>query len=167
MNEKNKDFYPMSNWGLTLINKVIHPFTIVFTPIFALVLLVYFIVRSFTVDVSAGVRSFAGALLPLVLVTFIFMFRSHLLETLFGRLNVPVSAGVSFIVGLAVMGIARVFASIQSVVPVAELLLSGSFSLLVFSYIHIPEKKILAYYYGMVFGFLTYIVFFGFPISLK
>lgn len=164
--KESKDFYPLSNWGLSLINKLIHPFTVVLTPVFTLILIVYFVIKAFQTDLYSGIRSFAGTLLPLVMVTFIFIFHSHLIGSVLGKISVPISAGFSFVLGIIVMIIVRTFSSSHSAVPAAEILLSGSFSLLVFSYIHISEKKILAYYYGMVCGFLTYIIFFGFPIAI-
>jgi len=51
-----------------------------------------------------------------------------------------------------------------SPVPVNELLLSASFSILVFSYVSLPQNKVLSYYYGTVSGLLIYMIFFGFPL---
>lgn len=48
-------------------------------------------------------------------------------------------------------------------VPITEVVLSGIFSALVFSYASIRGTKAFAYYYGITLGFLTYIVVLGFP----
>lgn len=53
--------------------------------------------------------------------------------------------------------------SLSISIPVAELVLSGAFSLLVFSYVVLDVDRMMSYYFGMVFGFLTYILVLGFP----
>ncbi len=49
-------------------------------------------------------------------------------------------------------------------VPITEVVLSGIFSALVFCYASIRESKVFTYYYGMILGFLIYIVVLGFPV---
>ena len=48
--------------------------------------------------------------------------------------------------------------------PITEDVLSGIFSALVFCYASIRESKVFAYSYGMILGFLIYIVVLGFPV---
>lgn len=151
----------LNNWGTWLIHKLVHPFTIFATPTFVLLLMVYLVTVAFTNGLYAGVRSFAGALLPLILVTFIFIFQRELLEKL-GKIPTLVSFAGSLIIGVIVMAVIRSFADSRSI-PVTELVLSGSFSLLVFSYVSLEGNKMLSYYYGMISGFLFHIIFWGFP----
>ncbi|MFB0516000.1 MAG: hypothetical protein ACETWG_05280, partial [Candidatus Neomarinimicrobiota bacterium] len=66
--------------------------------------------------------------------------------------------------GIIVMVIIRLFGSLSPTpIPIVELVLSSSFAVLVFSYVEITQTKILSYYYGMVSGFLIYIIVSGFP----
>jgi hypothetical protein len=95
-------------------------------------------------------------------VTFIFIFQRELIEKL-GKIPIILSFTISLLVGLLVMVVIGYFFRGQSV-PVTELVLSGSFSILVFSYVSLQGNEILSYYYGMVTGFLLFIIFFGFPV---
>ena len=155
----------LRNWGIFLINKVVHPFTIVATPLFILLLMIYLIYNSFTSGVYAGIRSFAGCLLPLILVTFIFIFQRDLLERL-GKISTLLSFIISLFIGVLLMVVIGSLANNQSI-PITELVLSGSFSILVFSYVSLEGNKMLSYYYGMISGFLLFIIFFGFPLLIS
>ena len=161
---KEDNHLALSNWGLYLLNKVLHPFTVFGTPMFILILVIYFVNCAFSNGVYSGVRSFAGALLPLVMVTYIFIFQKELLGKL-GNINVFISFFASLIWGIIIMVIIQSFGSPYSAIPINELVLSASFSILVFSYVSLPHNKVLSYYYGTVSGFLLYIIFWGFPIG--
>lgn len=149
------------NWGDWLIHRVVHPFTVFVTPTFIFTLMTYLVLAAFGAGFGQGIRSFAGVLLPLVVITFIFIFQRELLETL-GRIPTLLSFagafGAGFLVMLAIQTVGR-----ASGIPVTELVLSASFSLLVFSYATLREMKMLSYYYGMISGFLVYIILLGFP----
>ncbi len=159
--EKKKPL-ELNNWGTWLIHKVVHPFTVFATPVFVLFLMIYLVFYAFRGGFYPGVRSFAGVLLPLIMVTFIFIFQKELLEKL-GEIPTLFSFFASLIIGIVVMVVVRFFVYF-SAVPIAELVLSGSFSILVFSYVSFRENKMLSYYYGMISGFLIYIIFWGFPV---
>jgi magnesium-transporting ATPase (P-type) len=158
----------LSNWGLNLINKLVHPFTIIATPVFILILVILFIIRAFATDLFTGVRSFAGALLPVITMTFIFIFHRPLLSNL-TKLGYWASYFISLVLAIGIMVVITFFGNYSqtSTIPVCELVLSGSFSLLVFSYVNRKENKILAYYYGVISGFLIYIILAGFPLNLR
>ena len=161
---KMKSDFGLSNWGSYIVNKLIHPFTVSATPVFVLILTIYFIVHAFRISIYSGVRSFAGVLFPLIIMTFIYIFNRELLTHL-GKLNVPVSFIGSLIWGIIVMVVIRFFGPMYSAsIPISELILSGSFSILIFSYVQGAQSKLLSYYYGMISGFLLYIIFFGFPL---
>ena len=149
-----------SNWGLWLLRSVLHPFALAATPLFILGLMVYFLVAAFGDGIYPGVRSLAGVLLPLIAVTFMFVFQRVRLEK-FGEPGV-LRWGLlaSMLVGFGAMSLIRFFGR----VPVTEVILSGMFSALVFCYAGIRENKVFAYYYGMMLGFLIYIVVLGFPV---
>jgi hypothetical protein len=143
-----------------LIHKLVHPFTIFATPSFLMGLMIYLVVIAFAKGIYSGVRSLSGVLLPLILITFIFIFQKELLERL-GKIPTLISFSTSLAIGVAVMMVIH-FVDSQAV-PITELVLSGSFSILVFSYVSLEGNKMLSYYYGMISGFLVYIIFWGFP----
>ncbi len=151
-----------SNWGVWLVHQLIHPFAVSATPGFLAILMVYLVFSAFARGFYPGVRSFAGILLPLIMVTFIFIFQRELLEKL-GTIPLFVSVFAALVVGLIVMFAVQLYAR-SPTVPITELVLSGSFSLLVFSYASLRGNAMLSYYYGMIAGFLLYIIFFGFPL---
>jgi len=152
----------LNNWGMLLIHKVVHPFTVFATPLFVLLLMIYLVSKAFMRGFYLGVRSFAGVLLPLIMVTFISIFQKELLEKL-GKIHTLISFFISLIIGIVVMIVVQSFGH-YSTVPITELVLSGSFSILVFSYVSFRENKMLSYYYGMISGFLIYIIFWGVPV---
>ncbi|KPJ66503.1 hypothetical protein AMJ44_08250 [candidate division WOR-1 bacterium DG_54_3] len=154
----------VGNWGTWLVNTVIHPFAVTATPLFVLVLMIYLVYYAFLTGTQQGIRSFSGVLLPLILVTFLYIFQRDLLRNM-GKIPTTVSFLISLIIGLLVMTIVRVIGHSSSI-PITELVLSGSFSILVFSYVSLLETKMFSYYYGMISGFLIYLFFFGFPVNL-
>ena len=153
----------LGNWGEVLLENVLHPLTVFGTPLFLAVLIVYFIVQSFGLGVNEGLRGVSGALLPLIISSFLFSFRKHLLEKL-GSVNVIAAFVSSFVWGFIAMVLIRFLNSQTLPLALCEIVLSASFSVLVFGYVVLPPSKILAYYYGSVCGFLAYIIFLGLPI---
>lgn len=152
----------LSDWGMWLIHKVFHPFITAVVPLFIFLLMLFLIIYAFREDLHQGIRSFASVLLPLILVTYIFMFQKELLGAL-GRIPPPLSFVGTLIIGFLIMWMINRFAY-SSLVPISELVLSGSFSTLLFSYVGFQTNKMLSYYYGTFSGFLIYIIFFGFPL---
>ena len=163
MNGHDEERLALSNWGLALLKKFLHPLTVFGTPAFLLALLIYLLARAFRTDLPSGIRSLAGFLLPLIVSTFIFIYQKEILAKL-GDVNVVISFIISLIWGVIMMVVVRLFTAMASPVPVNELVLSSSFSVLVFSYVSLPQNKVLSYYYGTVSGLLLYVIFFGFPI---
>lgn len=155
-NETSREW---KNWGVWLIDQLIHPFTLVATPGFLLILMVYLVMSAFTQGFGLGMRSFAGVLFPLVMVAFVFIFQRELLARL-GRVPTLAAYVFSLIIGVFVM----IVIAWSPAVPVKELVLSGSFALLLFSHVSLRGNAMLAYYYGMISGFLLYIIFLGFPV---
>jgi len=149
-----------SNWGLWLLHKVLHPFAISATPVFILGLMVYFLAAAFGDGIYPGVRSFAGVLLPLIVATFLFIFQRPQLEKLGEPGVLQWGFVVAVLTGFGAMALIRFVGR----APITEVVLSGIFSALVFCYAGIRENKVFAYYYGMMLGFLIYIVVLGFPV---
>ena len=170
MNQTKPDFglgdwgsYLVRNWGSYLVRNLIHPFTIFATTAFILILIVYFIFNAFRISVYAGVQSLAGALLPLIIANFILIFNRDLI-TYFAKINNLIGFSSAMIWGFIVMVVIRFFGSMNvTPIPISELILSGSFSILVFSHAEGAQSKIFLCYYGMICGFLLYIIVFGFP----
>jgi len=163
MDHSGDDRLVLGNWGLVLLRKILHPLTVFGTPAFLLSLLIYFLVRAFLTGLPSGIRSVSGFLLPLIVSTFVFIYQKELLTKL-GDLNVIIGFVISLAWGVGLMMIVEAFTNRASPVPVSELVLSASFSVLVFGYVSLPQNKVLAYYYGTVSGLLIYVVFFGFPL---
>ncbi len=149
-----------SNWGLWLLQKVLHPFAISATPLFILGLIVYFLFSAFGKGIYPGVRSFAGVLLPLIVMTFMFLFHKAQLEKLGDTRVLQWGFFASVLTGFGALALIHFFGR----VPITEVVLSGIFSALVFCYASIRESKVFTYYYGMILGFLIYIVVLGFPV---
>jgi hypothetical protein len=153
------------NWGAFLISNVLHPLTIVATPLFLFILIAFFVVQAFLTSKQAGIRSLSAALLPCIVITFVYVFGRDLLSS-FGYINTLFGFIAALIWGIVVMVIIRVFSSIANATfPLSELVLSGSFNILVFSYVYVgkTQTNILSLYYGLISGFLIYIIFFGLP----
>jgi len=158
---QNKPESNLNNWGMWLIHKLVHPFIIFATPSFLMGLMIYLLFIGFSTGIYPGVRSLSGILLPLITITFIYIFQKELIEKI-GEVPTLVSFSISLAIGFGVMFVIRIFIDSQAV-PIIELVLSGSFSILVFSYVSLEGNKMLAYYYGMISGFLIYIILWGFP----
>jgi len=156
----------LDDWGghFTFIYKIVHPFIILITLLFIFFLMCSFVIHAFATGNSyAGIRSFAGVLLPIVIIVFIFKFQKELLEEIIGRISAFTGFFLFLIVGFLSMIMIRLL-GYGSAIPIMELVLSGSFSVLVFSYANLRHSKILSFYYGIICGFLIYIVFLGFPV---
>ncbi len=149
---------PEFNWGTRLIEGFLYPFAISATPVMLLSLLGYLVTKAFTVDLNSGVRSFASVMLPLMTVTYLIKYRR---ESLSGAGRAPNWAAFSVMLAFGLLAM-RVL-SLSTSVPAAELVLSGSFAVLVFSYVVLPRDKMIAYYFGAILGSLAYVVLWGFP----
>ena len=159
-----------SSWGKWIIKFIIHPFIILSTPLFIFILIVILVYNSFEKDIYIGIRSSASVIFPIIIATFITIYQKEFIKNLE---NIPssITFGVSFVIGFIVMDIvnnSKIFKifSVQFLsepLPIIEFILSGCFSILIFSYVNVEENKMLCFYYGMISGFLFYIILFGFP----
>jgi hypothetical protein len=131
----------------------------------------YFAISAFAISGSAGIRSLAGILLPLVIGGFLAVFNRRLFEKAAG---VPFAAAfvVSLVFGVIVMTLMRYIDSLRFA-PIAELIIGSVLTL--FLYAPGAMKGItadttrndvwMAYYFGLVSGMLIYVVFMGFPFA--
>ncbi|MDR7518097.1 MAG: hypothetical protein QN131_02125 [Armatimonadota bacterium] len=149
------------NWGTWIIQQVIHPLSVFLPPAILLVLIAYFVLAAFGEGFYPGIRSFAAVLFPLSVVTFAFIFARGWLARLVA-FSPTTSFLLSSLVGLLVMAVIR-FSARGSTVPISELVLSASFSLLVFSHASLQGSRVSAYSYGMLSGMMLYIIVLGFP----
>lgn len=150
---------PRADWGSQLIQHVLYPFALVGAPVFLAGFLVYLVAQSFADSADDGIRSFASVLLPLMGVTFLLTFRRDEASEQAEKVPLWLAFVATFVIGM----IAVQLLSVSTTAPIAELILSASFSILVFSYVSLERQKMFAYYFGMVIGFLTFVVLFGFP----
>jgi hypothetical protein len=157
--------YSSDNWGTVLIKYIVQPLALTATPISLFILTAYLVVQGFQEDRLVGFRSLCGALLPLILITFTHEFGREILIHL-GSQKIFWSLIFSSFWGFSLMAILRVFNHYLHNIPLNELILSGSFSVLVFTYYHDERNRAKAYYYGMIAGLLTYIILFGFPVEI-
>lgn len=146
------------NWGARLIETVLYPFALVATPAFLLLLMIFFVGRGFARGTGDGVRSFSAVLLPLMVLALLSALK---------RENLRKAEGVGslwvFLITLFVgVGVMELLTLTPTGVPLPELVLSGSFSVLLFSLLLSRDKRMF-YYFGMILGFLVYVVLFGFP----
>ena len=157
-----------SNWGLGLIDGFLYPLAMVATPLFLLALIVFFVFQAFTDGVGDGIRSFAAVLLPLMTIALLVGFRKEELREKKeliqeGGVQAFPSALAFTLTLLAGVGVLALLVVTPTGVPLPELVLSGSFSVLIYSYVALPQDKAMFYYFGMVLGFLLYVVILGFP----
>lgn len=155
-----KNSRALEDYGRALIQKVLHPIAIFGTPLAILLLTIFFVLFAFSKNSVTGFRSLAGGLLPLLTVTYIYSFQASLIKKM-GDIAEMTALVSSLAIGIAIMLMIDLLGSIT--VPIKEVVLSSTFSMLVFSYVLLPENKVISYFYGIVIGFLLYIIFVGIP----
>ncbi len=160
------DVSSLKVFGLWLIQHVLHPFAVFAMPLITIGLILLLLVRAFRLGLRDGIRSLAAVLLPLVVLTFVFMYQ----KPLFAEIgNIPTIIGfvASAFVGIAVMVVIRFLANLAFFIPFAEILLSATLTMLVFSYVGLPRSGVLAYCYGMLSGFLVFVIVLGVPLAFR
>lgn len=153
-----------SSWGHTLLTRLLHPLTVAGTPLVVLTLLCILLWRAFSRGFPDGLRSFAGVLLPLVIASFVLFFQRPLVERL-GAVSVMPAFLLSYVWGIGSLALVNWLWDQTAPVPISELILSGSFSVLILSYVVLPQAKVLSYFSGAVAGLLSYIILFGLPLK--
>ena len=140
--------------------------------LFSLGLICFYLVSTaFDVDVSTGVRSIAGVMLPLVLGGFLAVFKRSLFDRA-SRLSPSVAFVTAAAFAVVVMLLIENIELLRSA-PIAELIVAAGLTILLYAPGSLPGFKQatersdvwMAYYFGMVSGMLGYIVLMGFPVS--
>lgn len=149
---------PDDNWGSQLITHFLYPFAMVSAPAGLFALMVLLVQDAFFADLSTGIRSFAAVLLPLMTVTYLYTFKRRLLETA-ERVPTVIAVGLTFVVGFFAMALLARGGSI----PLRELVLSGTFSVLLFSRYTLADQKVMSFYFGVILGVLSFVIVMGFP----
>lgn len=122
----------------------------------------YLVIHAFGSGFYVGSRSFAGALFPIIIGSFIYLTRRESLQRI-GSMPYTVGFLSGVIVGALIMIVLKRFGD-GSVIPIAELVVSGCFSVLVFSSAAASGDKPLSLYFGVMSGLLLYIILIGFPL---
>jgi hypothetical protein len=148
-------------WGERLVYAVLYPLAQVIAPGFTFVLMVRFVWRAFDYGLGSGVRSFAAELLPLLIVTYLTNLRQgDRIAVLASKVPNWATFGCMLVVGALLLPVI----SMSSAVPLAELVLSGCFSILVCGLVLSANRdKAMAYYFGFVLGALGVVVVSGLP----
>lgn len=142
--------------------EMVRTITIYGTLSFLAVVGMYLVFQSFGGGFYPGVRSFAGALLPIIIGSFVYLASRKSLRAV-ATLHTGISFPIGIVAGVLVMGVLHFFAQ-ESSIPLAELVVASCFSVLVFSSGAAPGDKPLSMYYGVISGLLLYIILFGFPL---
>jgi len=143
----------------------IHSITSRGTLLFLVLVDCYLVTKQFGHDPYAGMRSVAGALLPIMLASFVFMFGRELFQQL--AEVPPLLAFVAAAGAGVVLMLVLQFFSETSFIPLAPLFLSSCFAVLVFSSGALRDNQAMPYYYGIVSGLLVYIILFDFPLTFS
>jgi hypothetical protein len=151
------------NWATWVIQSLIHPFIIFALPMLLLGLIIYLIYEAFTLNVYFGVRSLGTVIFPFIIMAFIYKFSKEILKGLH-EINPRGAFLISFIWGVIVMALIHLSGQMIADFPVAELVLAGTLALLVYNYAERSVNSVLlVYYYGVICGFLIYVMFLGLP----
>lgn len=153
-------------FGLWLIQNFLHPFAVFATPVITIGLILLLLVRAFRLSLSDGIRSLSAVLLPLVVLTFVFMYQKRLFVEI-GNIPTIIGFMASLLVGIAVMVVIRFLANMAFFIPFAEILLSGTLTTLAFSYLSLQKSGVLAYCYGLLSGFLIFVILLGVPLAFR
>jgi hypothetical protein len=133
------------------------------TPILLAVVGLYLAAQAFGRGPAAGFRSLAALLFPVVIASFLYVFNRALLRSLGG-----ISPGPGFLAGFAMGVLLMLVLELvprASAIPLAELTVSGCFSVLVFSSVAAEGDNVFTYYYGTLSGLLLYVIVRGLPTS--
>lgn len=125
-------------------------------------LLISAIAASFTVGLETGFRSVAAAILPPIILTY-----TNFFSRLFKSYDGPVEINL-FVVGILWIIALLLFVNLVALqlghsLPLSELAISLSLSGLFYSSRQISRRSLLSCSYGILAGFLIYLLIFGLP----
>jgi hypothetical protein len=154
------------NWAADFVERRLHPLAVTVMPLFHVVLIVALLFRAFSVDLLVGARSLAATLLPLTILTYLYLNRTekdaslHKPDTTTAR-RLRFAMGTA--VGIALLALLEILAPVGPKIPIREVLVSSSLSALIFSDTILESGRSKPYYFGDMIGSLLYFVFFNFP----
>ncbi|MEU7903334.1 hypothetical protein [Actinoplanes sp. NPDC049118] len=157
-NPRSTPSVDQESWADIAIGKILFPATQVLIYAASVVLLGFYTVDAFLDNAARGVRTFAAILLPLVAMTYIVRFQDEVLRSL-GRAPRMLAFVVSLLVGMGSVCVMRLSGSI----PIAALIVSMTFSMLLATRVQLEEYKSSTYFFGVTLGALAAIVLFGVP----
>jgi hypothetical protein len=131
------------------------------TPILLAAVGLYLNVQTFGRGPSAGFRSLAALLFPVVIASFLYVFSRGLLRGL-GAVSPAPGFLIGFVMGVLLMLVLEIVPR-ASAIPLAELTVSACFAVLVFSSVASESDNVFTYYYGTLSGLLLYIIVRGLP----
>lgn len=144
-----------SNWGTSLVERLLIPFSLFAAPGMLLGLIIFFLVQAFSTGVGPGFRSFAAVLLPLMALTLLVVTKA---TPSMDRIPGWIAFAGMVIVAAAAMQLLTLSTSI----PIVQLVLSAAFSLIVFVR-RADSERLAPYCLGIVLGALGYVVILGVP----
>ena len=163
---KMTDERSTDNWGVGFVERRLYPLAVTVMPFFYLVLILALLFRSFSAGLFVGTRSLAATLLPLTILTYLYLNRTekdisiHKPDTAAARrLRFVLGAAV----GIGVLALLNVLAPVGPRNPIREVIVSSSLSALIFSDTILESGRSKPYYFGNMVGSLLYFVLFSLP----
>lgn len=163
---KMTEQHPADNWGAGFVERRLQPLAVTVMPLFHLVLIVALLFRAFSAGMLVGARSLAATLLPLTLLTYLYLNRTekdspvHKPDTATARrLRFAMGAAV----GVAMLALLHLLVQVGPTIPIREVIVSSSLSALIFSDTILESGRSKPYYFGNMLGSLVYFVLFSFP----
>ena len=153
------DIRQSPSWGGWAIEHILHPAILIGVPLATLMVIVGIVARAFAKKSTLGIRAFAGALLPFIIVVFIFVYDSAFFSNIASRGGV-FGFLVSLFVGFAVPFLREIKDPATST-TLGAFCGSTSFSALVFGYAAIQDSRVFVFYYGFTIGVLCHVVLVG------
>jgi hypothetical protein len=142
-----------------VILDAVRPIAVAATIVALLAMILYLVARAFAEEPSTGVRSIAGALLPLLAVTYLSIRHEQKLEYI-EVVPRPLAFAVSLLLG--VLLVSRLSDG-SSGAPTNELLASGCFSFLLFCRRSVSRDRSMSFFFGILLGALGFVALSGPP----
>jgi hypothetical protein len=140
---------------------------LIVAPLFVGGLAFFFVVRAFASGFTAGLRSFAAVMLPLMVLTFVVapkLSRDRRAETVTAaRRNIPDIPLWLATTGMAAAGaVLMQLLNISTSIPIVELILSAGFAFILYLWAD-DRDRAAPYCLGLVIGALGYVIVLGVP----
>jgi predicted cobalt transporter CbtA len=137
---------------------------IVITLAYALVasFLISLTIQSFQIGLQTGVRGFAAAALPPIIVAYLsYSSRNRRSQTQLPPINLYFLSTVWIVLLLTVIHVITL--RFTQGIPIGEFITSVTLTAMIFLYGRVPFRSRLSFSYGVLSGFLIYLLLFGLP----